>query len=205
MLNYTNFGPNIKSDCFIQKPEVIIVTKFDEDGYTKFYDAFQRVVNAKLPVIPIMIDSYGGQIYSLLGMIDLVRSARVPVLTFIPSKAMSAGGALFSCGTDGYRYVAPNAHVMIHQAGGGGIGKVEDVQTSANQLTVLNKQLMKLMSRNCGKNPTYWDDQLAANKQADIYLNSHKAVECGLANYVGTPQINVEVTQDVTITVKGKR
>lgn len=199
MLKYVKFGPNIKHECQIEKPDVIHVKEFNDDGYAKFSRSFQDCITAGMNVIPIVIDSYGGYVYSLLGMVDIIKSSPVPVATFIGSKAMSCGAVLFSCGTEGYRFIAPTAHIMVHQVSSGAFGKVEDVEISADQAKVLNKQIMSIMSKNCGHPPGYFYKLIAENRYADVYLSPRQAVAHNLANRVGTPKLKVQVLQTVEI------
>ena len=74
-------------------------------------------------VIPVVIDSYGGQVYSLMSMIAAIESAELPVATIVEGKAMSCGAVLLSFGEQGMRFADPHATVMIHDVSSGGYGK----------------------------------------------------------------------------------
>jgi ATP-dependent Clp protease protease subunit len=199
MLKQVNLDPNIKYDALITQPTIIRVTDFNEKAYGEFLTAFQQCIDSRQTVIPINIDSYGGQVYSLLGMLELIKSSPVPVATYVSSKAMSCGAVLFSAGTNGYRFIAPTAHVLIHQVSGGSVGKVEDVEVSTAQMTSLNKQLMGILSKNCGHDAGYFSRELLKNGNADLYYSPALAVKHGLANVIKTPLFKVEVKTTFTL------
>jgi ATP-dependent Clp protease protease subunit len=199
MLKQLTTGPNVKAEALIHEPSIIKVTDFSEKGYASFHEAFQKCVDSKQPVIPIIIDSYGGQVYSLLGMLELIATSPVPVATYVPTKAMSCGAVLFSAGTEGYRYIAPNAVVLVHQVSGGSYGKVEDVEVSTTHMTALNKQLMGILSKNCGHATNYFSRELFKNGNADLYYSPKQCISHNLANKIKTPVFKIEVIQQVTL------
>ena len=94
-------------------PVIIRVNKFDEESAKEFTDLMSRAQNTGQSVIPLVIDSYGGQVYSLMAMISAIKASRVPVATIIEGKAMSCGAILFSFGAEGKRYMDPDATLMI--------------------------------------------------------------------------------------------
>lgn len=199
MLKQILLDPNVKSDALATQPTIIRVTDFNEKGYGDFLTAFQQCVDAQQTIIPINIDSYGGQVYSLMGMLELIKSSPVPVATYVSSKAMSCGAVLFSAGTPGYRFIAPTGHVLIHQVSGGAFGKVEDIEVSAAHTTALNKQLMGILSKNCGHDAGYFSRELMKNGNADLYYTPKQAVAHGIANVIKTPLFKVEVKTTFTL------
>ena len=93
--------------------DCVQVNKFDEDSAADFANKMAMAHNTGQGVIPIVIDSYGGQVYSLMSMISNIKAAELPIATIIEGKAMSCGAILFSFGTQGYRFMDPDATVMI--------------------------------------------------------------------------------------------
>ena len=79
-----------KVDDLIELPHTVLVNKFDEDSAKLFRNRLQIALNSGQPVIPVVIDSYGGQVYSLLSMIGTIKASPVPcVATVLTGKAMS--------------------------------------------------------------------------------------------------------------------
>ena len=54
----------------MNNPIVVRVNKFNEDAAKKFTQDMASAHNSGQNIIPIVIDSYGGQVYSLMSMIS---------------------------------------------------------------------------------------------------------------------------------------
>ena len=95
-------------------PIVIRVNKFDEASARSFSNLMTKAQNTGQPIVPIVIDSYGGQVYSLMSMVSDINSSRVPVATIVQGKDMSCGALLFSFGAEGHRYMDTDSTLIIH-------------------------------------------------------------------------------------------
>ena len=133
MLWKSTVSPMIKELELRHSPVIIRVNKFDEDSAKEFIGKMALAHNTGQPIIPIVIDSYGGQVYSLMSMISAIKQAEIPVATIIEGKAMSCGAVLFSFGAEGLRYMDPNATLMIHDVSAGALGKVEEMKSSVEE------------------------------------------------------------------------
>lgn len=178
-------------------PVYVYVNKFDENAVKQFAIDVERAESTKQSVIPCMIDSFGGYVYSLLAMIDILKQAKKPIATICTGKAMSCGAILFSCGAEGMRYISPNATLMIHDAASMTHGKVEEVKADAVELDRLNKKIYTIMARNCNQNDTYFSDIVHANSHADWFIDAEGAILHRLANHIRVPEFKVKVTLDV--------
>lgn len=87
----------------MHNPVVVRVEKFTTDAAKKFTQDMSAAHNSGQNIIPVVIDSYGGQVYSLMSMIADIKSADLPVATIVEGKAMSCGAVLFTFGEDGHR------------------------------------------------------------------------------------------------------
>lgn len=199
MLKQYTSGPNVKPEPLIQQPIIIKVTEFNEKAYASFAEEFQKAVDSRQAVIPINIDSYGGQVYALMGMLELIRTSPVPVATYVATKAMSCGAVLFSAGTEGYRFISPNGTVLVHQVSSAAWGKVEDIVVSAEHTVSLNKRLLGILSKNCGHDAGYFTKRLLENGNADLFYDAKAAQKHNLANIIKTPTFKVTVAQTVTV------
>lgn len=199
MLKQVTFGPNVKSDPLLANPIIIKVTEFNEKSYGNFADEFQKAIDSKQSIIPINIDSYGGQVYALMGMLELIRTSPVPVATYVATKAMSCGAVLFSAGTKGHRYISPNGTVLVHQVSSVAWGKVEDIVVSADHTVGLNKRLLGILSKNCGHEADYFSKRLLENGNADLFYDAKQSLKHGLANVIKTPTFKVHVSQEVSL------
>ena len=195
----SNVDAKIKDMELKHSPVIIRVNKFNEDSAKEFSSRMSLAHNTGQKVIPVVIDSYGGQVYSLMSMISTIKNSELPVATIVEGKAMSCGGILFSCGTPGYRFVTDEATLMIHDVSSGMVGKNEEIQASAKETARLNKKIYRILAKNCNKHKNYFLDEVKSRGQADWFLTAKKAKELGLADIVGMPKLRVNVYVDIDL------
>jgi len=174
-------------------PVVIRVNKFDEKAAQDFSKDVARAQNTGQPVLPVIIDSYGGQVYSLMSMISDIEHSRIPVATIVQGKAMSCGAILFSFGVDGMRYMDPDATVMIHDVSSMGWGKVEEIKADAKEVERLNQKIYRMMAKNCGHHEEYFLDIVHEKGHADWFLDAKEAKRHKLANKLKVPEMKIGV------------
>lgn len=192
-----HFSPLLKEPKLIDDlPIVIRVRKFDEVAAKEFAGLMSRAQNTGQPVVPVIIDSYGGQVYSLMSMISDIRHSRLPVATIAQGKAMSCGALLFSFGTEGYRYMDPDATLMIHDVSSLKWGKVEEVKASAEETERLNKKVYQMMAKNCGHSKNYFLDIIHERGHADWYVEAKDAKKYNLANHLRIPELEISARVD---------
>lgn len=190
---------NGKLTDIIDQPVVIRVTDFDEKAADNFAQDMSRAHNTGQNIIPIVIDSYGGQVYSLLSMIAEIQSAHLPVATIGVGKSMSCGSILLSCGNQGLRFMAPTAHLMLHDISGIKGGKIEEIKAGTKQAERLQKQIFGIMAKNCGHNSTYFTDMLHDASHAEIYLSPSMAKKHNIIQHIGMPHMKVSVNVDIAL------
>jgi ATP-dependent Clp protease protease subunit len=174
-------------------PVIIRVNKFDEEAAQKFADQMSAAQSTGQPIIPVVIDSYGGQVYSLLSMVGNIKNSSVPVATIVEGKAMSCGALLFSFGAPGYRFMDKHATLMIHDVSSGAVGKIEEIKADAKEGERLNQWLYREMAANCGKDPEFFLKQIHDRSHADWYLDAEEAQAIGLANHLRIPALKIKV------------
>ena len=108
-----NISRKIKELEMRVAPVIITVRDFDEENANSFIKEIGLAHNTGQPIIPVVIDSYGGDVYALNRMIDAIKHSELPVATIVEGKAMSCGAILMTFGTKGYRYCNSDATVMM--------------------------------------------------------------------------------------------
>ena len=74
-----HYSPLLKEVELKNEPIIIRVNKFDEPTAKAFSGAIMKAQNTGQTIIPVIIDSYGGQVYSLMSMIsDIKHTPRSP-------------------------------------------------------------------------------------------------------------------------------
>lgn len=183
-----------KLEELIRLPTVIRVNGFGEEDVKEFIESLRRAEEAKQDIVPIIINSYGGNVYSLLSMMDYIETCDKQIATIVEGKAMSAGAVLFSCGDEGSRYVSPNATIMIHEVSTFSWGKVNDIEVSTKESKRLNGLILRKMAKNCGQPADYFINLIHERSHADWYLTPKQAKDHNLANHIGLPKFKIDVS-----------
>ena len=182
--------PKLQDDL----PVIIRVRKFDEVAARDFSSAMRKAQNTGQPVVPVIIDSYGGQVYSLMSMISDINHSKIPVATIVQGKAMSCGAILFSFGDEGKRYMDPDATLMIHDVSSMGWGKVEEIKASAEETDRLNQKIYSMMAENCGKHRDYFLDIVHDKGHSNWFLEADECLKHNLANHLFIPEMKIKVS-----------
>lgn len=190
---------NVKNVEFHNEPIAIHVSFFDTPALQEFASAFHRAIKNKQPIIPIYIHSFGGEVYSLLGMIDIIKSSNVTVATICTGKCMSAASVLLSAGTKGFRYIGKNSMVMVHDVSSLLFGKSSDLKISYKETERLKNQIFYILDENAGHKHGYFANQLKDIENADLYLTSEEAIQHGIVDHIGMPILNVSVNTEYTL------
>ena len=186
------FSPLLKEKEFIDGlPVVIRVRKFDEAAAKEFSEQVSKAQNTGQPIDPVIIDSYGGQVYSLMSMISDIKHSKIPVATMIQGKAMSCGAILFSFGTEGQRYMDSDATLMIHDVSSSGWGKIEEIKADVKEAERLNKKIFRMIAKNCGQEEDYFLNIIHDKGHADWYLDYEEAKRLKIANHDHIPTMKI--------------
>ena len=195
----TTVSPLVKEFELRKAPIIIRVNKFNEDSAKKFADSMAAAHNTGQKIIPVVIDSYGGEVYSLMSMIAAINDADLPVATIVEGKAMSCGAILFSCGEEGLRFMDQNATLMIHDVSSMEWGKVEELKASAKEADRLNDKVYTMMARNCGKKDDYFLKIVDKKKHADWFLDAKESKKHNLANQIRLPTMRIDVEVNIEV------
>jgi ATP-dependent protease ClpP protease subunit len=186
-------SPHIKQkdlENFINLPVIVkVIGVFNEESAKSLYADCDKALKTGQKILPIFIDSYGGYVDSLIGMLDYFQSFRdngVEIVTIACGKAMSCGAMLFAMGDK--RYVGKRSRVMFHRIYGGTHGNPDDMKTDTKESERLEKFIFEEVSKNIGKPKGWLFDQLKKNNFSDWYLTADECVENKVATKVGVPQ-----------------
>lgn len=193
----------IKLDEVFTEPRVVRVKNIDEEGLEHFEADMREAHQTGQPIIPVMIDSYGGETYACLGFISCIEHSSLPVATIITSKAMSAGAIIFGFGTPGYRFMDPNAILMIHELGTYTEGKISDIKGDTRHLAKLDETIYKRLAKHLGHPEGYFlkfiNEQL---HHRDWFLTAKEAKKHKIANHLSVPHLEVEISVKINFVSK---
>ena len=200
MINFiADVSPLIKEIELRSDPVIVTVNKFDEESANEFATLMSAAQNTGQSVVPVVIDSYGGEAYSLLSMIATLKSSKIPVATIIKGKAMSCGALFASFGEEGLRFMDKDAVLMIHDVSTMAFGKVEELKADAREAERLNKKLYTMMARNCGKSDNYFLDLIHDKGHADWFLEADEAKEHNIVQHLRVPSLKGKVTVTIEL------
>jgi len=193
----TELSNYIKEVELRTNPVIITVNEFNEEETQKFSEMMCQAQNSGQKVIPVIIDSFGGEVYSLMSMISQIKCSKIPVATIVQGKAMSCGAILASFGEVGMRYMAEDATMMIHDVSSWSSGKIEELKASVRESERLNKKVYNMMSKNCNQSEDYFLDLIHDKGRADWFLEAEEAKEHRIIDHIGVPTLKIKV--DVSI------
>lgn len=191
-------------DLGVEAPLIRLSKAFNYEMVEHFNEEFNKALSANPKVIPVVIDSYGGEVYCLLELISLFQSSPVPIATICNGKAMSCGAMLFMFGHEGLRFMSEHATIMIHEVSSVSFGKVEEIKSDAIETDRINNLIFKLAAKHLGKSENYFLDLLHHRKHSEVYLTAKEAKKHNICNYIGIPELvtNVKIEQSFTLNKK---
>ena len=101
--------------------------------------------------IYLYINSPGGSITAGMAIYDTMQYVPNDIVTVGIGMCASMGQFLLSSGTKGKRYATPNTRVLLHQPHGGFGGTASDIQTQAELIMSMKKQLASITAAQTGK------------------------------------------------------
>ena len=142
------------------------------------FDNFVQYSGGKKDV-NLVISSYGGDVYAMLGTIDYFNSLPVKVNTHCVGACMSAAAVILACGT-GKRTMTENSTVMVHEGSAFEVGKTSDVIKGADHMKKLQTNINRILGNVTKKTQEFWED---VSKQ-DTYLTSEECLEYGIVDEI---------------------
>jgi ATP-dependent Clp protease protease subunit len=129
--------------------------------------------------INVIIDSPGGDVYEMFGIIDYIesleRNSDIKVNTICRGKAMSAAAMILACGT-GKRLASKRSTVMIHEGSSMQAGKTSDVKAAQKYNAHLEDMANTVLGEKTTKDKQFWSEQT----KTDLYLSAKDAQKLGV-------------------------
>ena len=129
--------------------------------------------------INLVLSSYGGDVYAMLGTIDYFKTLPVKVNTHCVGACMSAAAVILACGT-GKRTMSENSTVMVHEGSAFEAGKTQDVLKGAHHLKKLQTNINRILGEVTNKSQEFWE---GVSKQ-DTYLTADECLEYGIIDEI---------------------
>jgi ATP-dependent protease ClpP protease subunit len=175
-------------------PVVANVRFFDDYGFSMLESAIKEAKRLNQAVLPILINSPGGEVYALLRMVDSLKASGLKTVGILNGIAMSCGSVLFAfCDK---RYMSENSTVMVHPVSHMAWGTTSDVQSSASHAQEKEAVLYSILNNAMGKGDSFVQGLISGNNGADVYLNADKCLEYGLIHEISIPDITQIINEE---------
>jgi len=129
--------------------------------------------------INVVIDSIGGDVYEMFGIIDYIESleknSKIKVNTICRGKAFSAAAMILTSGT-GKRLASKRSTVMIHEGSSMLAGKTSDLKAAHKYNARLEDMANAILGNKTGKDKKFWSEQT----KTDLYLSAKDAQKLGV-------------------------
>ena len=130
--------------------------------------------------IYLYINSPGGSITAGMAIYDTMQYVPNDIVTVGIGMCASMGQFLLSSGTKGKRYATPNTRVLLHQPHGGFGGTASDIQTQAELIMSMKKQLASITAKQTGKS----EEQIMADGDRDRWFTAQEALDYGFIDHI---------------------
>lgn len=139
-----------------------------------------RTSDTRNESINLIINSNGGDVYEMLGIIDYIESLSVPVNTICRGRAFSAAAVILACGT-GTRMASKRSCVMFHESISFMDGiKISDMSAYINNLNSLENDVCNLLASKSNKNADWWKQQ----QKTDLFLSAEQLKQYGIIDEI---------------------
>ena len=128
----------------------------------------------------LYINSPGGSITAGMAIYDTMQYVPNNIVTVGIGMCASMGQFLLSSGTKGKRYATPNTRVLLHQPHGGFGGTASDIQTQAELIMSMKRQLASITAAQTGKTV----DQVMLDGDRDRWFTAQEALEYGFIDHI---------------------
>ncbi|BDT61597.1 MAG: ATP-dependent Clp protease proteolytic subunit [Flavobacteriales endosymbiont of Rhyzopertha dominica] len=131
--------------------------------------------------IKIYINSYGGDVYSGLGIYDTMQIINSEISTTCVGIAASIAAILLCSGKRGKRYSLKHSKIMIHQPIIKNLnGQESDIYIQAKEMKNVKKELYNIISLHTRNNIK----KIRKDANRDFWMNSNKAKEYGMIDEI---------------------
>ena len=178
--------------------EVHLTGEIDEESVDDFESNLRMAQMSGQEVIPIIINSTGGDCYCAHKVIDLLAACEQEIVTVVRGGAMSAAALIFSCGDR--RVITKNSSIMLHSVSTGiHGGTTAEIRVDSEETDRLNSSMCELLDVNTGHRKGYFSKKMESN--LDIFMDAEEAHKCNLASHIGDIKLTTQITVSTSLEI----
>ena len=161
---------------------VIRISEDIEEGHFNWFDAAMNIMEKFNPrkTIVVKIHTYGGDLYSALGIIARMKESSCRIHTKGYGKMMSAGALMLAAGDK--RSMSKISTLMHHEPSYGVEGRHSEVANHVRQAQTESDRWASLMCEFTGTDKQFWK-RLGYNGK-DLYINADEALRLHVVDEV---------------------
>lgn len=183
---YSIIGDPFSTSVDLDNRAIYFNTDIEAGGavaFLKYIDAIFKY-SGDQDDITIYIDSPGGDVHAILGMVDIIQQLPCKVNTVCLGLAASAALVLFVSGT-GTRIITKNSFLMYHNAKVSWLsGDHKDIKNEYDLMKMLQEKLEEIVL-SVVKDVKKWGPEYWKSKgDHDYYIGSKDALKIGLATTI---------------------
>ena len=129
--------------------------------------------------LTVLLDSGGGDAYSMFSIIDFIESLPVKVNIVARGRAMSAAAMILASST-GTRSASKRCSIMVHEGFTMQQGKSSDMRAASAHIENIETMCNALLGSKTKKDADWWSD----NTRTDMYLSAEEALDLGLIDEI---------------------
>ena len=130
--------------------------------------------------IKLYLNTPGGSVTAGLAIYDTMQHVKAPISTMCVGIAASMGAVLLSAGSEGKRFILPNAEVMIHQIWGGAEGQASDIKILSDEILRLRANLNAILVKNTKQNLK----KIEKDTDRNFFMSASEAKDYGIIDTI---------------------
>lgn len=186
----------------VKSPKEFYLNEFNDHTLRVFNNLVTECVNQSQALIPIYVESDGGRVdimKGIMSVMDYGRRLGIKFSTVVNSRAQSAGAMIFLYGDEGFRFMGENAILMLHPASVGTIGKIGEIKNMIDRHHDDWDSISDRVGKHLKKPKGWMKKELNKRKDYDWILTPEEASVEKLCNaHSPTFIISIEETLMVT-------
>jgi ATP-dependent Clp protease protease subunit len=172
------FYEQVDQDSIKKVVEEVTAINESDEMLNKLYSVYDLKYTPK--PIKIYIDSYGGDVYQVLGLLSIIESSSTPVHTYATGAAMSCGFMMLITGHRrfAYKYSTP----LYHQVSDWAYGTLEEMKERVSETKRIQKLLESIIIQKTRLTKTKLKE--VNSRKANWYFTPKEALEWGVIDEI---------------------
>jgi ATP-dependent Clp protease protease subunit len=172
------FGKQVDQETIEELSKEIILINEHDNHLEKLYKVYD--LNYEPKPIEIYIDSYGGYVYQVMGLVGIMQKSVTPIHTICTGAAMSCGFIMLIHGHK--RFCYEHGTPLYHQVSNDIYGKVEDIEQQLVETKRLQNKFEEMTIRKTKITKEKLDE--IREKKIDWYMTAEEALKLNVVDEI---------------------